>query len=219
MRPSASSTLYHPFDSILGSPALVRVCRVLASHGGKLDVSEIAQRTKLSLPSVRTALRRLIQFEVVTAIGAGRTMVCSLRLEHPLSRSIVSLFDGERDQADQLLAAMREAAQQIAPTLAALWVYGSAARGTDTPDSDIDVALVTYPSVPAIDAETFRESLARIAPERASRISVISLTPGELRKIAKERTSFWRELERDAVVILGDSPASFKSPVKRKARS
>jgi len=218
MRPSASSTLYQPFDAIFGSPALVRVSRVLASHGGRLDVSEIAQRTKLSLPSVRAALRRLIQLDVVAAIGAGRTMVCSLRLEHPLAQAIVSLFDAERRQADQLLRAMREAAQQITPTLVALWVYGSAARGTDTSDSDIDVALVSYASSPAIDAETFRETLAQLAPGRASRISVISLTPGELRKIAKERTRFWRELERDAVIVVGDSPASFKSQVKRKAR-
>lgn len=219
MRPSASSTLYHPFDAIVGSLALVRVARVLASHGGGLDVSDIAHRTKLSLPSVRTALRRLMQLDVVAAIGAGRTMVCSIRMEHPLSHAIISFFDAERAQADSLLRAMREAAQQIAPAPAALWIYGSAARGTDAADSDIDIAFVSNASTPAIDAETFRERLAQTAPERARRISVISFTPNELRKIARERTHFWRELERDAVIVFGDAPASFDVPAKRKRRS
>lgn len=146
-------------------------------------------------------------------------MVCSMRMEHPLSHGITSLFDAEQAQADELLRAMREAAQQVTPTPVALWVYGSAARGTDTPDSDIDVAFVSAASALAIDAEIFRERLTQIVPGRANRISVISFTPEELRKIAKEGTRFWRELERDAVVVLGDAPASFKLRVKGKPRS
>lgn len=219
VRPSASSTLYSPLDVIFGSLALVRVSRALASHGGRLDVSEVAQRTRLSLPSVRAALRRLIQLDLVAAIGAGRTMVCSMRMEHPLSHGITSLFDAERAQADTLLRAMRETAQQIIPAPVAVWVYGSAARGTDTPDSDTDVAFVSSASAPTIDAEIFRERLTQITPERASRISVISFNPEELRKIAKEGTRFWRELERDAVVVFGDAPASFKPRLKGKPRS
>lgn len=215
MRPSASSTLYHPFDEILGTPALVRIGRVLASHGGRLDVSEVAERTRLSMPSVRTALHRLMRLDVVTAIGAGRTMLASLQLDHPLARAMALLFDAERQQADHLMRAIRQAAQGVTPRPVAVWVYGSTARGADRPDSDIDVALVSNARAPSVVAEGFRESLAELNPPRANRVSVVVFSVDEIRRTAKSRTRFWREMERDAVVVLGDSPKSFATSRKR----
>ena len=219
MRPRGSSTLYHPFDAILGSIALVRVSRELAIHGSALGISEIAARTKLSAPSVRGAVRRLVELDVASSIGVGRTLLCSLKTDQPLSQAIRELFQAERDQLDVLFQAMRDGARH-APPIVALWVYGSAARGADRPDSDIDVALVSQSSSPGVDAEVFREALSESAGERARRVSVIAFSASELRKIAGERSKFWRELERDAVVVWGDPPAAFVSVRKnRKARA
>ena len=110
-RPTASSSaLFRPLDHILGTPALVRVLRVLAGHGGSLGVSDIARRARLALPSTRDALRRLRESEVVSAVGAGRSMVCALRPEHPLAQALVALYGAEREQADAVLEAIRRAA-------------------------------------------------------------------------------------------------------------
>lgn len=218
MLPPASSALYHPLDAILGSPSLVRVSRVLASHGGSLDVGQIVQRTNLSAPSVRSALARLIQVGLVHAVGVGRTMVCTLRSQHPLAGAVASFFEAERRQADALLEAMREAAGHTGETLLAVWVYGSTARGTDRPDSDIDVAVVSYATVPTVAAEAFRERLSLSAPESGRRVSVVAFSADAVRDIARRRTRFWRELERDAVVVFGDPPSAFL-PEKANGRT
>lgn len=120
---------------------MVRVARVLADHGGSLGVSDIARRARLALPSTRTALRRLLESEVVTAVGAGRSMVCALRPEHPLAPALTVLFAAEREQADTVLGAIRYAAAALRPAPLAVWLYGSVARGEDEPTSDIDIAL------------------------------------------------------------------------------
>lgn len=222
MKPASSSSLYHPLDVILSAPTLVRVVRALATHGGRLSVGDIADRARITLPSVRSALRRLAQLELVESLGSGRTSLTRLRGDHPLAASLVQLFQSEREHADRLFDALRRAAFPIASTFAGLWVFGSAARGTDDPDSDIDVALVTYADTPSVAAEEYRDELARIAPDWARRVSVVTLTPIEARKAARARTKFWRDLERDAVVVDGDAPSVFSHqarPSKRRVTS
>src|SRR5258708_30609404 len=125
MRPSPSSSLYQPLDYVLASPALVRVTRVLSAHGGSLGISDIGRRAELAAPSVRGAVRRLLEADIVAAVGAGRSMVCELRPEHPLFQPLVDLFAAERAQADAVVAAIRAAAATVRPVPLAVWLYGS----------------------------------------------------------------------------------------------
>lgn len=210
MRPTTSSVLYFPLDEILGSPALVRVVRVLSGHGGSLGISDIAERTRLSLPSVRSATQRLIELEVATGLRAGRSIVCALRAEHPLHRALVALFAAEREQAEVALRVVRKAAMALRPAPLAVWLYGSVARGEDSQQSDIDVAIVSLRAQPTSQADALREAIAKKLPARAHRISVVALGPADVRRLAGSGAKFWRELERDAVVLAGEGPIGIR---------
>lgn len=210
MRPTTSSVLYFPLDEILRSPALVRVLRVLAGHGGSLGVPDIADRARLTLPSVRSAARSLTELEVVTGVRAGRSMVCALRAEHPLNGALVALFAAERQQAEVALRVVRTAAMALRPAPLAVWLYGSVARGQDLPQSDIDVAIVSAKAQPTAQAEALREAITKKLPERAHRISVVALGPADVRRLSRAGTRFWRELERDAIVLAGEAPAGIR---------
>jgi len=217
MRPSVSSALYQPLDEILGSRALVRVIRVLASHGGQLGVSDIARRARLSLPSVRTSLQRLLDLDVATAVNAGRSMSCALRSKHPLVPALLAIYAAEQEQATRLLSGIREAAATVRPAPLAVWLYGSVARGDDHAASDIDVALVSARGQPKIQANRLREAIGAALPERSDRISVVALGPADLRGMIEKRSGFWREMERDAVVLSGDAPADVRKRFMRGA--
>ena len=218
MRPSPASTLYHPLDDVLGTRALVRVLRVLATHGGSLAVADIARRAKLTLPSVRTALRRLLDLEVTTGIGAGRSMVCELRQEHPLVPVLVSLFSVEQEQATTVLGAVREAAGRLDPAPWAVWLYGSVARGEDDAASDIDIALVTAAPESGAQADALRDAVLRTRAASAERVSVITMAPADVRRAARAKTPFWDNLRRDAVVLLGDAPADVLERASRRKK-
>lgn len=217
-RPSPSSALHQPLDYILGSPALVRVARVLAGHGGPLGVSDIARRARLALPSTREALRRLIDTEVVHAIGAGRSMVCSLRPEHPLSPALLALFAAERQQADAVFGAIRGAAARLHPRPLGVWLYGSVARGEDEPTSDIDIAVASV-GEPSVQADALRDAIASALPDREHRVSVVGLGAVDVQRLASERAPIWTELARDAVVLAGDDPASVLAQVNAEGAS
>jgi predicted nucleotidyltransferase len=218
VRPPPASLLYHPLDEILGAVAFVRVARVLASHGGTLAVSDIARRGKLTLPSVRAALGRLLELEVVTAVGAGRSMVCALRREHPLAPALIALFEAEREQADAVLRAVREAAATLRPPPLGLWLYGSVTRGEDDARSDIDVALASAAPQPTAQADALRDAIANALPAQAHRISVVALGPGDVRRLVREGAKFWKELEGDAVVLAGEAPAGVRERLAKRAK-
>jgi predicted nucleotidyltransferase len=183
------------------------VLRVLAGHGGGLGVSDIARRARLALPSTRAALRRLLEAEMVTGVGAGRSMVCTLRSEHPLSGPLIALYAAERHQADAVLGAIRSAAAELRPAPLAVWLYGSVARGEDVPTSDVDIALVTAFEQPSAQADSLREAIAAALPSRGHRISVIAFAPADVRRLAADGAEIWSELLRDSAVLVGDDPA------------
>jgi predicted nucleotidyltransferase len=207
MRPPAASATLQPLDYLLGTPALVRVTRVLTGHGRGLAVPDLARRARLALPSTRDAVRRLAAAGFVEVIGAGRTSVCAVRLEHPMAAPIAALFDAERAQGDALLDAVRSAASEQRPAPIALWLYGSVARGEDGPASDIDLAAVFDDDDPTARKSELDDALATAAPARAGQFSIITLTPADAARLARERAPLWREIERDAVVLVGASPA------------
>jgi predicted nucleotidyltransferase len=218
MRPSPASLLQHPLDEALGTRALVRVVRVLAAHGGGLDVADVAHRARLTLPSVRSALRRLLDLDIVIAIGAGRTMVCELRQDHPLVPALVSLFQAEQEQSVAVLRAVRKAAGRLRPTPWAVWLYGSVARGEDHAVSDVDIALITDSSEPSAQADALRGAVARTHAARAERVSVITMAPADVRRAVREKAPFWENLRRDAVVLHGDAPADVLERARTTAR-
>lgn len=217
MRLAETSALYNPLEHILGSPGLIRVARVLAQHGGALGVSDISRRAKLSLPSTRAALRRLRESEIVTAVGAGRSMVCSLRMQHPLTPALVALFSAEEEYASDVLGAIRRATDSLEPTPLAVWLYGSVARGADTPTSDIDVAIVTAGARTADQADAVREGIRTELGEEDHRVSVIALGPKDVARLARTNSKFWSELRRDAVVLAGEAPDGLLKQLRRKA--
>jgi predicted nucleotidyltransferase len=169
----------------------------------------------LTLPSVRTALRRLLDLDVATAIGAGRSMVCQLRREHPLVPALVSLFQAEQEHATAVLRAVRKAAGRLRPVPWAVWLYGSVARGEDEVASDVDIALVTEASEPNAQADSLREAVARTRVARTDRVSVITMAPADVRRAVREKAPFWENLRREAVVLLGDAPADVAERASR----
>ena len=218
VRPAPSSAFYRPLDHVLGSGALVRVARVLASHGGSLGVSDIARRAKLTLPSTRDALRRLRDSGMVTGVGAGRSMVYALRMNHPLARPLVALYAAEREQADAVLDIIRTAAAALRPAPLGVWLYGSVARNEDHPGSDIDVAIATADRDPTPQADALREAITAAAPQHAHRVSVVAIGPADVSRLAGEGAGFWRDLERDAVVLAGDAPAGVLERLEQPRR-
>jgi predicted nucleotidyltransferase len=201
-----SSALYQPLDYVLGSPVLIRVLRVLAVHGGALSAALVAERAKVTRTAARNALYTLVQAGVAETVGTGRSVLYRLRGDHPLAAPAAALFAAEASRVPRILERVRGVAEQMQPRPRAVWLFGSVARGGDQMRSDVDLAVVGEGGQVEDQAEQLREALDEIASEHRIRPSVITLTVKEARSMAERGTAFWKNLDRDAIVLVGDTP-------------
>lgn len=194
------SHLRYPLTRLFGSPGNVRVLRAL-SDGVASSATQIAAAAGLTPQGARLVLDALAALGIVTVKGAARTQLFELAAIHPFRHAIVELFEAERVVWEGLVARLRERLKKRAGVQAA-WLYGSVARGEDTPASDIDVALlVSAPNV----GDRVREDLMPFEDELGVHVSVTALTSQDLAAL-REGDKWWSEVVRDSRVLKGARP-------------
>lgn len=100
--------MLQPLDDILGSPANVRLLRVLALRRSAVSGGELAKSAGLGRTSIYPVLRQLEQTGVIEFVGAGSQRLVQLRDRHALSRILRDLFTTETVRFGALTAALRK---------------------------------------------------------------------------------------------------------------
>lgn len=206
MRPSApQSHLRYPLTALFGSPGNVRVLRALAAHGSPLSTSQVVRVAGLTPQGTRLVLDGLLAQGVVAVHGQGRSQVFALDPGAASTPPLTALFAWERSRWADFDAAIRDVVRRTAGIRAA-WLYGSLARGQDTPGSDVDLAVIVEADAPSGTADALREALIDAAQPFQSTINAVILAPEDLARRAPDDRWF-TELTRDAKVIVGLQPA------------
>jgi len=193
---------------------MVRMLRVLVRHGGQLPLSRLVRDTRLSLPGALKVLDHLVSLGIVAVAGSGRARLYQAVAAHPVIGMLDGLFRSEAGYRERVVEAVRTAGHGLG--LKALWLFGSAARFEDSPDSDLDVLMVsTAPDLSAHErtAEVLRERLAGDAALTGLRPSVIALTVDDVAALIATKHSVWVTAEQDAKVLAGQSPQALAGEI------
>lgn len=124
MRPIAieQNVIRYPLNDLLGTPANVRLMRVLADEViGPIGTSEAAERAGLTLAGARRALVRLAKTGFVQRVGGGRSQRYVLREADPITSTIRELFRNESKRYRDLRTQAREALENL-PEIQAAWI-------------------------------------------------------------------------------------------------
>jgi predicted nucleotidyltransferase len=214
-RSRPQSALRYPLTTILGADAQVRVLRELAGHGGTLSAPNLVQRTGLAASSVREALGVLQRTDVVEAVGSGRTWLYRLQKEHPIGAALQALFWSEQGRFDSIIETVRLVAAGTGPGLVAVWLYGSAARGTDRPGSDLDIAVACEPDSLSRIREGVRDGLQEAERQLGFCASVVAVDTDDVLRHDADRDPWWTSVVRDALVLLGPRPEELAGRLRR----
>lgn len=208
----AQSHVRYPLTTVLGSAGNVRVLRALAIDRSPQSAPRLARLAGMSPQGVRLVLDTLVRQQLVKVHGSDRTQLYVLDVSHPFAGALIALFHAEQQRWELLLAAVRDLLAKRG-TVRSAWLYGSVARGEDTPDSDLDIALL----VSSQDAaDQIRRELMPLEDQQQVRISVTALTPKELAALP-EGDRWWSDVVRDARVIKGSAPDAAKRRITKAA--
>ncbi|WP_292620606.1 nucleotidyltransferase domain-containing protein [Mesorhizobium sp.] len=189
---------------MFGVDSNLRVLRTLVEHGGLLAASEIVRRSRLSRESVRLGLLALESLGIVAASGSGHSRLYRFDDNNYLAPALAALFKAESNRFTAILDAVRQSAAQR--PVFSLFVYGSAARGDDGPDSDLDIGLVARADDLAEAVEGLREALRGPAERLVFLPNVVGLDFDDVRRLARDRDPWWENVKQDAIVLSGSRP-------------
>ncbi len=169
------------------------------------------------MQGVRQVLAELTRIGVVRAVGSARLVVYGAADAHPIVAMLDKLFADERQW---WLRTRRRLVRAVTHReVLAAWLFGSAARGQDTPMSDLDIAVVLdAPSGAARRiADVLRGRLNKAGEACAFRPSLIAMTLPAFLRAARDESPLWRDLERDAIRLYGPSPSDLMRDNARHA--
>jgi predicted nucleotidyltransferase len=200
-----------PLNDIFASASHVRVLRALYGLPSEMGVSgrDLARRAGVSHPRANQVLADLTEQGLVTMQRLPRTDLYRANQRHVLAEPLINLFDLEpRLKSDLLSFIAKELKRQALPVTEAR-IFGSAARGTMTTASDVDLALVTAAkSVAAVEAAA--QEIAETVWQRfGTRINVLVGSPSldSLIKSRRAGQSVWQSIERDGIDVLAAAEA------------
>lgn len=204
--------LGHPFD-LIAHPAQGAALAVLAGADDGFtppQVQRIAGR--FSVDGIRRALERLSALGIVTSERIGNATNYRLNRDHLAADAIISLAEIRRRFIRRLSAEI--AAWPVAPEFAAL--FGSAARGSMRPDSDIDVFVVRRDEVDPDDVGWLAQLDAISGAGRrwtGNPVNVLEFSASEAASNARAGDRVLSDISRDGIVLNG--PDGYLSAQKR----
>lgn len=209
----AQSHLRYPLTSILGSAGNVRVLRALVADRSPQSAPQLAGVAGLTPQGVRLVLDTLARQQLVVIHGSGRIQLYSLTSSHPFASALNALFQEEQRRWDGLLESIRDVLVKRGSAVSAAWLYGSVARGEDSPASDLDIAILVRSHTVA---DQVREDLMPLEDGQQLRISLTALTPKELAALPED-APWWTDVVRDGRVLKGSAPDQVRRRLAKAA--
>ena len=192
-----SSVIPHSYSPVLA---------VLARAGRPLSGRQVAGLVdgRVGRSRVNAVLGELTASGIVLCSSHPPALLYELNREHVAAPLVVGLADLRA----ALFHRMRESLGEWPVPPAALWVFGSAARGDGSVDSDIDVFVLRPDDEPADDVWSAQldDFSSKVGRWSGNSCSVLEMTRAELARAVGEGDRIVDELRRDACWIAGAAP-------------
>lgn len=162
----------------------LKIVSFLAENAGKEFLgSEIQKATKLSRAGVYIALRELIKQKLVSKTQRGKFLVYYVVYDDAVIRQFKVLRN---------VLLLEPVIARLKPLSKKIILYGSASRGEDSPDSDMDLFMLSK------DTEATKEILSSIKIKR--KIQAVVKSPSELADLREKEKLFYGEVDRGIVL-------------------
>ena len=195
--------------TIFSSETKIEILRVLASSNRSYSAKELTKETTKKQPSIYNALNSLRQEGVLHAIREKGTTFYRLETAHPMSEAIEALFETEKKRyrfknlpiktTNILLSIKKQLVNQI-DGLEKIILFGSAARGDFTPQSDIDLYIVVDESGTELENDIYD-----LADGYDHEFSLIIRSRDEFRSDFEEpKTSLASSITTDGSIVIYD---------------
>jgi uncharacterized protein len=178
---------------LFGSEARVKILTLfMLNAGSEYYLREIAQKTGLALRSVQRAVNDLSNLGILDREQRGNSVYFRLNSENPILPDLKAIFLKTVGLGDVLRAALADT-----PGIEVAFIYGSVAKGEETPTSDIDLALIGK-----IPSKKLTKILTALEERISREVNATVFTQEEWRKRIASGDHFATTLLREPKLML-----------------
>jgi predicted nucleotidyltransferase len=197
---------FTPLDLILSSSSKLRLLRALHGTRSPMSGREAAAAAGVAVQPAQRALAQLVTLGVVHRDDTRSQHLYTLNRENVLvQRAIIPLFRVEQARVEEVFGELARTLEgRAGKTVEGMYLFGSAARGTDRAGSDFDVLVVvrTLTQVNRV-YETLAHSADQLYARHGLRLSIVVLELARLRAMHADGDALVPELLRDNRRITG----------------
>jgi predicted nucleotidyltransferase len=197
-------------EDILGTKAAIRILRVFCSNPNRFFFEkEIAEQAGVGAGVNRDTLHRLSKEQILEKEKRGRMNYYRLNVKNELALKIMELFHLEDGRYPTLsyvhksmLSYYLSKLERISgDNLLFVVLYGSVARGTAGPASDVDLQIV-------LEKKEKRDKITslnvRTSEKFGTGISAEVLDLNNLKSLIRSREPIIKEIQNEGIVLYGD---------------
>lgn len=143
--------LNRPLEQIFSAKSNVSVLRTLNERSNGVSGREISRLTSLSLRTVQLTLAHLVRTGIVKIFVGNKEHLYVLNRENYFAKSLIEeIFKVEDNFRKSIYSEIKKT---IGKDAISVLLFGSAARGNDTIESDLDICIVYSANKKNIEAK------------------------------------------------------------------
>ena len=167
-----------------------------------MTAADVARRARMTHPAASAILRSLAHQGLVASSPAGRGFTYWMLRDNVYVQTLLeTVFSAERRIPDEMI---EDLCRELGPLAESVTLFGSYARGEQTIDSDVDVAVV-------VENESAKEGLQHALPDVGhgfarrfgARLSVLVYDRREAAELGRRSPSLWQSITQDYVTVHG----------------
>jgi predicted nucleotidyltransferase len=165
-----------------------------------LSGRQLAANAGVPLSTAQRTLARYADAGIVRATPAAHATLYELNRGHVLADAIFELLAAPAKVSESIGEIVRRRAGDTVTTA----LFGSAARGDDTSESDLDILLVTPDNFPASEIDELRQEIeTRVESLLGRQAQVLDFDRNQFAHMVETHDPLIDALERDADTIVG----------------
>ena len=134
---------HNVFDDVLGNKTKVKLLRAFHTYPGKeFTESELQRIAGIPQASIHRNVKSLLENGLLERKRIGKANLYSLNKEHTLHPALNKVFNDERNLLKELKKQIKTEVTED-PEIQLAVLFGSLTKGSERPDSDVDLFIVT----------------------------------------------------------------------------